>query len=106
LFSLLSTTGVHAGALRPFMFYGLGKAATTIDFDFQGMHDVRAYWMSIAVRLHISLARLVAPELDWPDWDPALGELRDRLTPLAAEAEKRYVSPLKAFLEKLHSNPA
>ncbi len=82
-FSLLSATGVHASAMRPFMFYGLGKAAAKVDFDFQGMHGVRAYWMSRAVRLHINLARLVAPELGWPNWDFTLGKLQDRLAALA-----------------------
>ena len=41
-FSLLSTTGVHASALRPFMFHGLGKGAAEIDFDFQGMHVLQS----------------------------------------------------------------
>jgi hypothetical protein len=53
--------------------------------------------MSTAVRLHINLARLVAPELSWPNWDLALGKLRDRLASLAAEAENRYMAPLKDF---------
>ena len=62
--------------------------------------------MSIAVRLHINLARLVAPEVGWPNWDPALGKLRDRLAPLAAEAENRYMAPLEDLLKKLPFSPA
>lgn len=103
-FSMLSTAGIHTNPSRPSMFYRVGPIATTIDFDFQGMHAVRAYWMSIAVRLHINLARLVAPELGWPNWDSALGKLREQLVPLATEAEKRYMAPLKAFLDRLPSS--
>jgi hypothetical protein len=98
-FSLLSATGVHASALRPFLFYGVGGGGRMIDFDFQGMHGARAYWMSIAVRLHINLALLVAPELSWPNSELALGKLLDRITPLTGEAEKRYMAPLKDLID-------
>jgi hypothetical protein len=58
LFSLLSRAASHPGASRPFLFYF--TPARGLDFDFQGMHDRRAYWLSRNLQLHIALCRLVS----------------------------------------------
>jgi hypothetical protein len=97
-FSLPSNAGVHAGASRAFAFYGEPSDAK-LDFDFQGKHGLRAYWLSVCLRLHIRLCRLVAPELDWPDWATVLDGLQARLDPLAAEAERRCLTPRVEFIE-------
>ena len=104
-FSQLSNAGVHAGASRAFAFYGSASEAK-LDFDFQGKHGLRAYWLSVCLRLHIKLCRLVAPELGWPDWATVLDELQARLDPLAAEADRRILTPLTEFIEKNLPEPA
>jgi hypothetical protein len=39
----------------------------------------------------------VAPELDWPaGWEGVLDDLAKRLEPLAAEADRRVMTPLNA----------
>jgi hypothetical protein len=98
-FSLLSDAGVHAGASRAFTFCGSPSDAK-LDFDFQGKHGLRAYWLSVCLNLHIKLCRLVAPELGWPDWAAVLDGLQARLDPLAAEAERRTLTPLVEFSDK------
>lgn len=90
LFSLLSTGG-PPGASRSFMFYGSAPSAR-VDFDFKGMHGLRAYWLSRSARPHIAWCRLVAPELDWPpDSEHVLGELQKRPLPLASLGH--FISP-------------
>src|SRR5450755_2421467 len=96
LFSLLSKAASHPGASRPFPFYLSLAKGMGVDFDFQGMHGVRAYWLSRSLHLHIALCRLVAPELDWAD---VLDELHKQLDPLAAEAPRRTTTPLNAALD-------
>jgi hypothetical protein len=82
------------------MFYRL-PGTSSMDFDFQGMHLVRAYSMSQSVRLHITLSRLVTPELGWPDGLAVLDRLSDRLTPLADGASRRYEGPLHQEVSRL-----
>jgi hypothetical protein len=104
LFSTLSRAASHPGASRAFMFYANPAKGMAVDYDFQEMHAVRAYWLSRSLRLHIALCRLVAPVLDWPEgWTDVLDDLARRLEPLAAEADRRVMTPLndklKDFME-------
>jgi hypothetical protein len=100
LFSLLSKAASHPGASRPFPFYLSPAKGMGVDFDFQGMHGVRAYWLSRSLHLHIALCQLVAPELYWPaDWADVLDELHKQLDPLAAEAQRRTITPLNDALD-------
>jgi hypothetical protein len=72
-----------------------------VDYDFQEMHAVRAYWLSRNLGLHIALCRLVAPVLDWPEsWAGVLDDLARRLEPLAAEADRRVMTPLNDKLKE------
>ena len=61
LFSTLFRAASHPGAFRPFMFYANPAKGVAVDYDFQGMHAMRAYWLSRSLLLHIALCRLVAP---------------------------------------------
>jgi hypothetical protein len=93
-YSLLSNAGVHPGAGRSPAFYGRpGKAV--IDFDFKGLHHVRAYWMSVNIRIYLDLCSLVEPELDWPEWKAIADLIRARLEPLAQEATLRYLGRIQ-----------
>ncbi len=76
LFSMLSNAASHPGASRPFLFYASPAKGMAVDFDFQEMHGLRAFWLSRSLQLHIALCWLVAPELNWPtDWTNVLDEL-------------------------------
>lgn len=93
-YSLLSNAGVHPGAGRAQAFYGRpGKAV--IDFDFKGLHHVRAYWLSVNIRLYLDLCDLVEPVLGWPEWQTLTGQIRARLEPLAQEAQQRYLGRIQ-----------
>lgn len=93
-YSLLSNAGVHPGAGRAQAFYGRpGKAV--IDFDFKGLHHVRAYWMSVNIRLYLDLCDLVEPVLGWPEWKAVTGQTRAGLEPLAKEAQQRYLGRIQ-----------
>lgn len=93
-YSVLSNAGVHPGAGRSQAFYGRpGKAV--IDFDFKGLHDVRAYWMSVDIRLYLDLCDLVHPMLGGPEWKVLTGQIRARLEPLAQEAKRRYMGRIQ-----------
>jgi hypothetical protein len=107
LFSTLSRAASHPGASRPFMFYANPAKGMAVDYDFQGMHAMRAYWLSRSLRLHIGLCRVVAPELGWPEgWAVVLDDLGRRLEPMAAEADRRVMTPfndmIKEFMESAH----
>lgn len=94
-YSLLSNAGVHAGAGRSQAFYGRpGKAV--IDFDFKGLHHVRAYWIGVDIRLYLDLCDLVEPVLFWPDWETFTGQIRTSLEPLAQEAQQRYLGRIES----------
>lgn len=74
------------------VFYG--KPATAIaDCDFKGRRHVRAYWMSVNIRLDLDIGDLVAPELGWQEWAELAEQTRTELKALAEEAERRYVEP-------------
>lgn len=92
-YSLLSNTGVHPGAGGAQAFYG--KPGTGIaDYDFKGLHHVRAYWMSVNIGLYLDLCDLVAPVLGWQEWAGLAEQTRAKLKPLAKEAEQRYLGPV------------
>lgn len=93
-YSLLSNAGVHPGAGRSQAFYGRpGKAV--IDFDFKGLHHIRAYWISVDIRLYLDLCNLVEPVLGWPEWKALSGQTRANLEPLAQEAQQRYLGRIQ-----------
>jgi hypothetical protein len=92
-YSLLSNVGVHPGAGRAQAFYGRPGTAIA-DFDFKGLHHVRAYWMSVNIRLYLDLCDLAAPVLGWQEWDALAGQTRAKLEPLAEETEQRYLGPV------------
>lgn len=91
-YSLLSNTGVHAGAGGAQAFYGKPGSAFA-DYDFKGLHHVRAYWMSVDIRLYLDLGDLVAPVLSWQEWPGLAEQTRTALKPLMEEAEQRYLGP-------------
>jgi hypothetical protein len=100
LFSTLSRAASHPGASRPFMFYANPAKGMAVDYDFQGMHAMRAYWLSRSLLLHIALCRLVASELSWPEgWAVVLDDLARRLEPLAAEADRRVMTPFNDVIK-------
>ena len=104
-YSLLSNAGVHPGAGRAQAFYGRpGKAV--IDFDFKGLHHVRAYWLSVNIRLYLDLCDLVEPVLGWPEWQTLTGQIRARLEPLAQEAQQRYLDASKRTWPTRQPGPA
>jgi hypothetical protein len=89
-YSLLSNAGVHPGAGRAQAFYGR-PGSGAIDFDFKGLHHVRAYWMSVDIRLYIDLCDLAAPVLAWQEWADLAVQTRAELEPLSREAQRRYL---------------
>ena len=101
-YSLLSSAGVHPGAGRAQAFYGRPGRAV-IDFDFKGLHHVRAYWISVNIRLYLDLCDLVEPVLGWPEWDALAEQTRAKLEPLAREAEKRYLGRIQ---EEMANTPS
>jgi hypothetical protein len=101
LFSTLSNAASHPGSSRPFLFYANPAKGMAVDFDFQGMHATRAFWLSKNLQLFIALCRLAAPELDWPaGWRDVLDDLAMQLEPLGAEADRRVMTPLNETLKK------
>ncbi len=91
-YSLLSNTGVHSSSGSAQAFYGKPGTAT-VDFDFKGLHHVRAYWIGVNIRLYLDFGDLAAPVLGWQQWAAMAGQIRPDLQPLAKEAERRYVEP-------------
>jgi hypothetical protein len=93
-YALLPNAGVHPGAGRAQAFYGRpGKAV--IDFDVTGPPHVRAYWMSVDIRLYLDLCDLARPVLGLPEWDALTEQTRTALEPLAQEAQHRYLAASK-----------
>ena len=99
-YSLLSNAGVHPGAGRAQAFYGRPGAAI-IDFDFKGLHHVRAHWMAVDIRLYLDLCDLAMPVLSWGEWETLAAQTRTQLEPLAREAEKRYLRPVEDAVANL-----
>jgi hypothetical protein len=58
-YSLLSSAGVHSGAMRNKFFYGQPDTGI-LDFDFKGMFIARAYWIGVTINLYLDLCDLVA----------------------------------------------
>lgn len=92
LYSLLSSAGVHAGALRNKFFYGQPDKGI-LDFDFKGMFVARGYWTGTAISLYLELCDLVAPILGWGNWHSLSNTTHNELGPLVQEVEKRFFRP-------------
>jgi hypothetical protein len=98
-YSLLSNAGVHPGAGRSQVFYGRpGKAV--IDFDFKGLHLVRAYWASVNIRLYLDLCDLAEPVIGGLGWKVLTDTIRAKLEPLAQEAQQRYSNRIQKEMAK------
>jgi hypothetical protein len=89
-YSVLSNSGAHPGAASATAVYGK-PGAGVIDYDFKGLHHVRAYWMAVDIQLYLDLGDLVEPVLGWPDWRVLAEQIRAQLEPLWQEAHERYV---------------
>jgi hypothetical protein len=89
-FALLSTAGSHPGALQSTLFYGVPGVG--VDYDFKGLHALRAYWLSGAGVVHLELCRLCGPICGWTNQETLLTSAESSLTPLAQEAQKRFLS--------------
>lgn len=83
-----------------FLFYGDPETGFT-DYAFKGMYDRRAYWTAVAISLYLGICDLTAAELGWPDWDATAAATRQQFGPLAEEAEKGYMKPLRRALARL-----
>jgi hypothetical protein len=103
-YSLLSNTGVHAGVGGAHAFYGKPGSAVA-DYDFKGLHHVRAYWVSRDIRLYLDLGDLVAPVLSWQEWAGLAEQTRTELRPLAEEAEQRHLGPVMQAMAKAPTWP-
>jgi len=97
LYSLLSNAGVHPGAGRAQAFYAR-PGRSVIDFDFKGLHHVRAYWVSVSIKLYLDLCDLTEPVLGWPGWSALSEQIRNDLEPLAREAQQRYLGRIQQEL--------
>ena len=93
-YAMLSSAGVHPGAIRSTLFYGR-PGTGKVDYDFKGMHALRAYWIGQAIGLYLELCQLVARVLGWPpEWDEIRAVTQTQLQPLADEAAQRYSEPM------------
>ena len=102
----VATAGVHPGAQRAVLFYG-NPGTRIMDFDFTGMHAVRAHWIAVSIELHLQLCRLVAPVLGWREWEAAFDAHDSKLRPLAEEAQRRFAEPhLRAWQQLVASGQA
>jgi hypothetical protein len=93
-YALLSHAGVHPGAARAHLFYGRPGTGLA-DFDFKGLYHVRAYWIGQSTRLHLDLCHLAGPVLGWQEWDAIADVAERQLDPLAEEADRRFMEPLR-----------
>lgn len=98
-YALLSNVGAHPGAGRAQAFYGRPGSPVT-EVNVTGLHHVRAYWMSVSIRLYLDLCDLAGPVLGWPEWDALTEQTRTGLQPLAEEAQQRYLGRLQEELAK------
>jgi hypothetical protein len=106
LYALTSAAGVHPGAQRAVLFYG-NPGTRIMDFDFKGMHAVRAYWIAVSIELHLQLCRLAVPVLGWQKWEAAFDALDGKLRSLAEEAQRRFAEPhLRAWQQRVASGQA
>ncbi len=106
LYALTSAGGVHPAAQRAVLFYG-NPSTRIMDFDFKGMHVVRAFWITRSIELHLELCRIVVPVLGWQRWEPALDKLARKLRPLAEETQRRFAQPhLQAWKLRVASGRA
>jgi len=97
--SIQVRTGLNCSTASP----GTG----IVDFDFKGMHGLRAYWIAVSIELHLQLCRLVVPVLGWQKWEAGLDALDRKLQPLAEEAKRRSAEPrLRAWKERVASGQA
>ena len=99
-YAMLSSAGVHPGAIRSTLFYGR-PGTGKVDYDFKGMHALRAYWIGQATGLYLELCQFVAPVLGWPpEWDEIQAATQTQRQPLADEAERRYSRPMLQALAR------
>jgi len=92
LYSLLSSAGVHSGAMRNKFFYGQPDTGV-LDFDFKAMFTVRAYWIGVATDVYLEFCDLVAGILGWRNWQDLSERTHGQLEPLAREATTRFFRP-------------
>lgn len=101
VYALLNRAGAHPGPARASQFYA-NPATRVIDYDFKGLHIVRAYWITQSIRLHTELCQLAAPVLGWNDrWGILYERTQSEFVPLAAEIERRYREPLEQALAQV-----
>jgi hypothetical protein len=101
LYALLNRAGAHPGPARASQIYA-NPVARVIDYDFKGLHIVRAYWITQSIRLHTELCRLAAPVLGWNDrWGNLYERTQQELLLLASEIERRYREPLEQALAQV-----
>ena len=101
LYALLNRAGAHPGPARASQFYA-NPATRVIDYDFKGLHIVRAYWITQSIRLHTELCQLAAPVLGWNDrWVTLYDQTQHEFTPLSVEIERRYREPLEQALAQV-----
>lgn len=101
LYALLNRAGAHPGPARASQFYA-NPTTRVIDYDFKGLHIVRAYWITQSIRLHSELCQLAAPVLGWNDrWETLYQRTQHDLAPLSAEIERRYREPLERALAQV-----
>lgn len=94
-YALLNSAGAHPGAARSIQFYGIPGTGAA-DYDFKGRYNQRAYWIARSIRLQLGMCHLAAPALGWgPDWETLAAQTHRRLSPLAEEAERRYLKSLQ-----------
>lgn len=106
LYSLLSSAGVHSGAMRNKFFYGQPDTGI-LDFDFKGMFIARAYWIGVTIELFLDFCDLVAEILGWHNWRNLSKKVHSQLEPLTQEAKKRFFQPfLGIALGTMPAQPA
>jgi len=101
LYALLNRAGAHPSPARASQFYA-NPTTRVIDYDFNGLHIVRAYWITQSIQLHSELCQLAAPVLSWNDrWGTLYERTQLEFLPLAAEIERRYREPLEQALAQV-----
>jgi hypothetical protein len=101
-YSVLSNSGAHPGAAGSTAIYAK-PGAGVIDYDFKGLHHVRAYWMAVDTQLYLDLGDLVEPVLGWPEWRALAEHTRTQLEALWQEAHERYVGRGEEAMANLKS---
>lgn len=87
-FSMLSEMGLHAG---PTPLFYLRPSSGTLDYDFQGMHIERAFWMGRATSVQLHSLLLTAPICGW-ECAALVERIASRLDPLLDETRRRLLA--------------